>query len=93
LLLTYSIAASGALAIGAQVDAATQYSGAINETVSGTLGAPDTFAIDIDADMSVEYSLVNLINANMCGNAIVVMNENAKIQGQTQSFASCLTTS
>ncbi|ETR65781.1 MAG: hypothetical protein OMM_13722 [Candidatus Magnetoglobus multicellularis str. Araruama] len=43
--------------------------------------------------MSVEYSLVNLINSNMRGNAIFGMNENAKIQGQTQPFASCLTTS
>jgi len=86
-IVTYSIAASGALAIGAQVDAAPQYSGAINETVSA-----GRFAIDIDADMSVEYTFINYAQSNYNVNGLE-MNENAKIQGQAQPFASCLTTS
>jgi hypothetical protein len=91
-IVTYSIAASGALAIGAQVDAAPQYSGVINKTISWTLGAPDTFAIDIDDDMSVEYSLVNDINGFVNMNQIIPISSNAKMQGQL-SCASYLTTS
>jgi hypothetical protein len=89
MIVTYSIAASGALAIGAQVDAAPQYSGLIDVNVNN-----DTYPIDIDAVMPAEYTFINSYSSNYSSNGLFLNdNDNAKIQGQTSMAASYLTTS
>ena len=82
-IVTYSIAASGALAIGAQVDAAPQYSGAINETVSD-----DSFIIDIDGVTPAEFEFINFQNFNSGNYLYFNPTINLMIHGEIETFNS-----